>query len=115
VFCDYEFNPNFDLGDDLAHLVLVPNPSHNLDGDFGLVDDRVLNTAENMYTFSGIGYYSSKLFDSLYQKRTTHVKKKALAPLLRDAIKQNKVSGSLHVGDWHDIGTPQRLQEVNDI
>ena len=115
LFCDYDFNPNFDLGDDLAHLVLVPNPSHNLDGDFGLIDSRVLNKAETMYTFSGIGYYSSKLFDYLHPKGTMHVEKKALAPLLRNAIKQDKVSGSLHVGDWHDIGTPQRLKEVEDF
>ena len=108
VFCDYEFNPNFDLGEDLAHLVLVKNPEHNKDGDFGLVNTKVLNTSKTMYTFSGIGYYSQKLFSSL------HVKKYALAPLLREAIKQNKISGSLHLGNWHDIGTPQRLKEINN-
>ena len=113
VFCDYEFNPDFDIGDDLAHLVLVQNPEHNLGGDFGLVDGRVLNEAERVYTFSGIGYYSAKLFEALHPK-VTHVEKKALAPLLRDAIKQNKISGSLHVANWHDIGTPQRLKEINN-
>jgi MurNAc alpha-1-phosphate uridylyltransferase len=107
VFCDYEFDASFDLKDDLAHLILVPNPKHNLDGDFGLKDSRALNEADEKYTFSGIGYYSPKLFDSL------HVERKALAPLLREAMKQNKISASLHVGYWHDIGTPQRLQEIN--
>ena len=81
VFCDYEFNPDFDLKDDLAHLVLVNNPEHNLDGDFGLDGNRVLNSAKDMYTFSGIGYYSPKLFNSL------HVEKKGLAPILRKYIK----------------------------
>lgn len=108
VFCDYDFDLNYDLEDDLAHLILVKNPEHNPNGDFGLKDNRVLNEADEKYTFSGIGYYSPKLFTSL------HVAKRALAPLLRNAIKQNKISGSLHVGDWHDIGTPQRLQEANN-
>jgi len=107
VFSDYKFNPDFDLGDDLAHLILVNNPEHNLNGDFGLNGDRVLNTANEMYTFSGIGYYSPNLFNSL------HVETKALAPVLREKIKQNKVSASLHVGYWHDIGTPKRLKEIN--
>jgi MurNAc alpha-1-phosphate uridylyltransferase len=113
IFCDYKFNPNFDLKDDLAHLILVENPEHNIDGDFGLQKGRVLNRAEKMYTFSGIGYYSIKLFESLYPKDATHVEKKSLAPILRDAIKQNKVGGSLHLGYWHDVGTPQRLKELN--
>jgi len=108
VFCDYKFNPDFDLGDDLAHLILVQNPEHNKGGDFGLEQNRVLNEAKNMYTFSGIGYYSSKLFNAL------DVEKKALAPILREAIKQNKISGSLHVGHWYDIGTPKRLEEINN-
>ena len=107
LFCDYDFDANFDIKDDLAHLILVTNPEHNLDGDFGLKNKRVLNEADEQYTFSGIGYYSPKLFEAL------HVDKQALAPLLRDAIKQNKISASLHVGIWHDIGTPQRLESIN--
>lgn len=108
VWCDYEFDSGFDLGDDLAHLILVANPEHNLSGDFALKDDRVLNEAEDMYTYSGIGYYSPKLFDSLADG------KNALAPVLRKAIEKNKVSGSLHVGVWRDIGTPQRLKEIDN-
>ncbi len=107
VFCDYDFDANFDLKDDLAHLILVPNPEHNPNGDFGIKNNRALNEADKKYTFSGIGYYSPKLFESL------HVEKKALAPLLRNAIKQNKISAALHVGYWHDIGTPQRLKAIN--
>jgi MurNAc alpha-1-phosphate uridylyltransferase len=107
IFCDYAFDVNFDLKDDLAHLILVSNPEHNPNGDFGLKDNRALNEADEQFTFSGIGYYSPKLFSSL------HVERKALAPLLREAMKQNKISASLHVGYWHDIGTPQRLKEIN--
>ena len=107
VFCDYDFNPDFDLQNKLAHLILVQNPSHNIKGDFGLNDTLVLNKADEMYTFSGIGYYSPELFRNLEQGKS------ALAPLLRKAIEQEKITGEVHHGCWHDIGTPQRLDEIN--
>ena len=107
VFCDYDFNPDFDLHNKLAHLILVQNPSHNIKGDFGLNDTLVLNKADEMYTFSGIGYYSPELFRNLEQGKS------ALAPLLRKAIEQEKITGEVHHGCWHDIGTPQRLDEIN--
>ena len=107
VFCDYDFDAGFDLGEDLAHLILVPNPSHNPNGDFGLIKTKVLNESEEKFTFSGIGYYSTKLFDGL------KAEKSALATLLRKAMETNSVSGNLHVGIWHDIGTPQRLEAIN--
>lgn len=107
VWSDYEFDDNFDLGDDLAHLILVKNPEHNQGGDFALLKNRVLNDAKEKFTFSGIGYYSKKLFDALECKKTP------LAPLLRENIEKYRVSGSLHAGKWHDIGTPQRLEEAN--
>ncbi len=107
IFCDYEFEPDFELKDDLAHLVLVPNPAHNPEGDFALIKDRVLNDGEESFTFSGIGYYSPKLFEGL------SCQKSALGPLLRKAIKDEKVSGSVYTGMWYDIGTPQRLEYVN--
>lgn len=109
IFCDYDFDPSFDLGTDLAHLVLVPNPQHNPDGDFALQNSRVLNDGDEKLTFSGIGYYSPKLFEGLT------CEKSALAPLLREAIRKEKVSGSLHGGVWHDIGTPQRLEAINGV
>ena len=108
VFCDFEFNNSFELGENLAHLILVPNPEHNPNGDFGLNDTLVLNEADNKYTFSGIGYYNPKLFTSLESGKS------ALAPLLRQEIKNEKISGEIHHGDWHDIGTQQRLQDIND-
>jgi MurNAc alpha-1-phosphate uridylyltransferase len=107
IFCDYEFNANFNLDTNLAHLILVPNPMHNEDGDFGLKNACVLNQDDIQYTFSGIGYYNPKLFKDL------DVKKLALAPLLRAEIKNKNISGELFSGIWHDIGTPQRLKEIN--
>ncbi len=109
IWCDYEFDPHFCLQNDtLAHLVLVPNPPHNEKGDFSLDDGRLQKSAKEMFTFAGIGYYSPKLFHKLpYGKR-------ALAPLLKDAIQKDMISGELYCGVWHDIGTPQRLKDINN-
>ncbi len=109
IFCDYNFNANFDLGSNLAHLILVPNPQHNKNGDFGLKNACVLNDDKIKYTFSGIGYYNPKLFKDL------DVTKSALAPLLRREIENKNISGELFSDVWHDIGTPQRLKEINEI
>jgi MurNAc alpha-1-phosphate uridylyltransferase len=107
IFCDYKFDNEFDLEDKLAHLILVKNPQHNMDGDFGLEDSLALNNSDKKYTFSGIGYYNPKLFKDIKLKSTP------LAPLLKEAIDKKKISASLHHGMWHDVGTPQRLKEIN--
>lgn len=107
VFCDYSFDSSFDLHEKLAHLILVKNPEHNPNGDFGLDNALVLNQDNKQYTFSGIGYYNPSLFDSL------EAGKSALAPLLRQEIENKNISGELFRGDWHDIGTPQRLENIN--
>ncbi|WP_457747122.1 N-acetylmuramate alpha-1-phosphate uridylyltransferase MurU [Sulfurimonas sp.] len=109
IFCDYTFDENFNLNNKLAHLILVPNPNHNQKGDFGLDNALVLNNANEMYTFSGIGYYNSKLFQHI------PISKAPLAPLLREAIKNKEVSGEVYNGLWSDIGTPQRLKDINEI
>ena len=108
IFCDYAFDVNFNLENNLAHLILVPNPEHNKNGDFGLKNASVLNQDDIQYTFSGIGYYNPKLFENL------EVTKSALAPLLRAEIENKNISGELFNGIWHDIGTPQRLKEINE-
>ncbi|MCX6052230.1 MAG: nucleotidyltransferase family protein [Campylobacterales bacterium] len=107
VFCDYDFDANFDLGEKLAHLILVPNPEHNPQGDFGLDGSLVVNEVEKKYTFSGIGYYNPKIFDKM------EYGKSALAPLLRKTIEKSEVSGALYHGIWHDIGTVERLEFIN--
>ncbi len=107
IFCDYAFDASLSLGDKLAHLILVPNPEHNPKGDFSLHNGVVTNDKE--YTFSGIGYYSPKLFENVL------LQKSPLAPLLRQAIAKEQVSGELFKKLWHDIGTPKRLEDINEL
>jgi MurNAc alpha-1-phosphate uridylyltransferase len=108
IYCDYEFGMDFKLGDKLAHLILVPNPPHNTKGDFGLNGKDVLNAAPEMFTFSGIGYYHPKLF------KDVALQKSPLAPLLREFSDKGLVSGEVFNKIWHDIGTPERLKEINE-
>lgn len=107
IFCDYDFDVNFELGDKLAHLILVQNPEHNPHGDFGLDGSLVVNETDTKQTFSGIGYYNPKIFDKM------EYGKSALAPLLRKTIEKSQVSGALYRGIWHDIGTVERLELIN--
>lgn len=106
VLCDYGFDREFELFDDLAHLLLVENPKHNPDGDFGIKENRATNESRERYTFSGIGYYKKELF------RDLELKKAPLAPILRDQIEKKRVGASLHLGRWHDVGTIERLREA---
>ena len=100
------------LEPDRAHLVLVDNPEHNPKGDFFLSGDRVISSALSpqrpALTFSGIGLYKPALF--------THIvrgSKAPLAPLLREQIALGRVGGEHHRGMWVDVGTPQRLDELD--
>ena len=95
----------------LAHLLMVPNPVQHPEGDFYLKNSQVatepLDGAEKL-TFSGIGLYHRDLFKDVELDVPTK-----LAPLLRRAMADNRVSGEKYTGPWHDVGTPQRLQELN--
>lgn len=113
VYCDYDFahlKPRAAAlanSADLAHLVLVNNPAHHPEGDFGLHDARVTDVPPKL-TFSGIGLYKPVLFAGI-QRGT----KAPLGPLLREQIARGKVGGEHHRGMWVDVGTPQRLDELD--
>ena len=92
----------------LAHLVLVANPPQHLAGDFFLDQGEVLPEGEPKLTFSGTAVYDPSLFLGITRGQTAK-----LAPLLRIAIAEGKVSATHHRGVWHDIGTPQRLYELD--
>src|SRR5882672_498568 len=97
------------LGGDLAHLVLVENPPHHPRGDFSLHGSRVTEAGSPKATFSGIGLYQPALFAGIEPGARGQ-----LAPLLRAAMARDLVSGEMHRGEWHDVGTPQRLAELNE-
>ena len=93
---------------DLAHIVLVDNPEHHRLGDFCLdmLAKVSLNCAEK-FTFSGIGLYHPELFSNIPRGS------RKLGHLLREAILNQRVSGQHFSGFWMDIGTPERLQELD--
>ncbi len=91
----------------LAHLVLVDNPPHHPTGDFSLYNGEVSDEGEHRLTFSGIGLYHPDLFEA------TPAGAFPLAPLLRKAMRDGRVSGEYYSGQWMDIGTPERLAELD--
>ncbi|MBT3069181.1 nucleotidyltransferase family protein [Rhodoferax sp. U11-2br] len=106
----------------LAHLWLVPNPAHNPRGDFGL--DTTTSLALNLpkdnpqprYTYSTIGLYHRDLFAPPWctiPPGNPQGVKAALAPLLRAAMDAGRVSAELYDGPWTDVGTPERLAQLN--
>jgi MurNAc alpha-1-phosphate uridylyltransferase len=108
IATDFPFAKLKNLTIDLAHLVLVDNPAHNAQGDFGLNENGlvVLNSTEQL-TFSGIGLYRPELFNNIPPGPSK------LGPLLRKAIAAGNVSGQRMNGFWMDIGTPERLQQLD--
>jgi len=107
IWSDYPYQQLYREPEGLAHLVLIDNPPHHVQGDFQLNGRRVTTDGENKLTFSGIGLYRPDLFadspDAAFP----------LAPLLRRAMQAGQVSGEYFQGRWLDIGTPQRLAELN--
>lgn len=108
---------NFFASDKLAHLWLVPNPAHNPAGDFGLgADGLALNQAAQRFTYSTIGLYRHGLFAPPFcdiPPGNPQGLKAPLAPLLRAAAAQGRVSAELYTGAWADVGTPERLAALN--
>lgn len=101
----------------LAHIWLVPNPTHNPRGDFGLsADGRALNTADGeRFTYSTIGLYRRALFEAPWCEvlpGNPQGTAEPLAPLLRRAMDAGRVSAELYTGPWTDVGTPERLREL---
>ncbi len=106
VFTDLPFAPLLTRGlqaRDLAELVLVPNPPQHPGGDFALVQGRVVDAAPRL-TYSGIAVLHPALFAGCNPGAFP------LAPLLKQAMASDQVSGSRHDGLWTDVGTPERLQ-----
>jgi MurNAc alpha-1-phosphate uridylyltransferase len=116
VFTDFDFAGllprlrGLAADDLLAHLVLVDNPPHHPAGDFALDGERVAPAGANRLTFSGVGLYRPQLFAGI-----TRGSRAPLAPLLRAAMGRGAVSGEHYGGRWFDVGTPERLAELNRL
>ena len=91
----------------LARLVLVPNPPQHPRGDFALDGDFVTDATEGRLTYSGVGLYWPELFAGCKPGRFP------LLPLLKRAMASRQLRGRLHGGEWCDVGTPQRLEDLD--
>ena len=103
---DYRALGELSLGENLAHLWLAPNPPQHPAGDFALQDGKVVDTPA--FTFSGVGLYRPAAFAGLPAGA------RKLAPLLREWMAQGLVGGCLLAGEWRDIGTVDRLRELDE-
>ena len=116
----------------LAHIWLVPNPAHNASGDFGMSEQSLaLNlpkphqangsssagfAAQTLFTFSTIALYKRAFFEAAWctiPSGNPDGVKAPLAAMLRAAMDQSLVSASLYKGLWVDVGTPERLVQLN--
>ncbi len=118
VYCELDFARLLPLrrrmldapGDCSAYLVLVDNPPHHPEGDFVLNKDRLVLSGAVKLTFSGIGLYQPALF-----ARVPRGWKMKLASLLQAQIQAGKVGGEHYRGLWRDVGTPERLRELDEL
>ncbi|MCL2161560.1 MAG: nucleotidyltransferase family protein [Betaproteobacteria bacterium] len=114
VFCEADFASlariaaRLSPDGDHAHLLLIDNPEHNPQGDFALDGERVRSDGESRLTFSGIAAYHPAIFAPLEAGKPAR-----LAPLLRTAMGVNRVSGEHYRGRWVDVGTPERLAQLD--
>ncbi len=115
IWTDFDFSSlqAVDGKDRLAHLILADNTDHNPYGDFYIDDAGRVHedhsARDQKLTFSGIYVVHKNLFTGLA------IEPLSVVPLLQEAMTENRVSGEIHLGLWMDIGTPQRLQEVNEL
>nr|WP_298377301.1 nucleotidyltransferase family protein [uncultured Halomonas sp.] len=109
VWCDLDPAWLSPLNGDLARLVLTDNPDHHPGGDFHLdADERVHATGDPCLTFAGISLIDPALVANQPADAFP------LAPLLRNAMAEGRVGGCHYTGLWIDVGTPQRLQELDE-
>jgi len=108
VFSDYPLARLRAVKCSYAHLILVPNPVHNPDGDFALQGGHVTQDEEPHHTFSGISVYNPRFFENVGSGRYSVV------PMLRAAMASQQVTGEIYKGVWHDIGTLDRLEALRN-
>ena len=112
IYTEIDFAPLANLAQslspNLAHLLMVDNPPQHPQGDFAIVDGCLSESGATKLTFSGVGVYQPSLFASVGRGQAAK-----LAPLLREAMAKQLATASYYDGVWHDIGTPERLQNLD--
>lgn len=107
IYTDFDFNSLDMSAIDSLHLILIPkNPTLQHHGDFGLIDNKLINKINPEYTFSGIACYHPKIFANCLNGRYS------VTPLIRQYINQHQGTGQLHDGAWFDIGSLERLYAI---
>lgn len=109
VWCDIDPAGLRIRADKLVHLVLISNPPHHPQGDFVLRGEDLMTEAGVRLTYSGIGIYHPELFAACTPGKFP------LAPLIVQAIQAGRATGEPYTGLWRDVGTPERLQELEKI
>jgi len=107
IYTDVPLPPAGLADTDLGHLVLVPRPAHKERGDFDLRDGRICESDDAAYTFTGVAVYRPEFFARCEPGRFP------LAPMLKAAARAGQLAGSVYEGTWEDVGTPERLADLN--
>lgn len=111
IYCEWDFRRAFALADRSAHLVMVANPEHHSGGDFRLQGERLCPAdGQQTLTYAGIAVFSASFFSSV-----TNGQVMKLRPLLDAGIAAGRVTGEEYRGRWCDLGTPERLGELDRI
>lgn len=106
IFTAYPFTRLRAVKCNHAHVIMVPNPTHHPQGDWGINGGRMDPDGDPRFTFSGISVYHPRFFESAQAGRFSVV------PMLVAAARQKYITAELYQGDWHDIGTAERLESL---
>ena len=110
LYTDYPFKALLSVKTSWAHLVLTQNPEHNPQGDFALQQGYLNQSESPKFTYMGVGVYNANMFVD-YQAGD----KFSVVPILKQHMSCQRITGELYQGRWYDIGTPARLQQINQL
>lgn len=119
VFCDVDYARFVLAPNDLAQLLMVDNPPQHPQGDFHLDGQRLRSEGPQRLTYAGIGLFDARLLDGWREvigdggDARRDPPRFGLAPLLRAAMRDDRIAGLKHTGTWEDVGTPERLAALD--